>query len=97
MRLDDAFHLELTAGCPNPVLVDLIRQFMWRTRRYELGFMRQSAPMSGAVAAHGRIVAALEAGKLDVAVQELEGNLTRGQEPILEWLAQRDAAKGDGG
>lgn len=93
VALDDRFHLELVAACPNPMLLDLIRQFMWRTRRYELGSMRRHASMSGAVAAHARIVAALEAGDLDAACRELEGNLARGQTPVLEWLAGRKQAK----
>ena len=93
VRLDDELHLELVAGCPNPVLIELIRQFMWRTRRYELGLMGREAATASAVAAHERIFAALEAGDLDRACEELEGNMVRGQQPVLEWLAQRD---GDG-
>lgn len=92
--LDDRFHLQLIAGCPNLVLVDLIRQFMWRTKRYELGLMRRQAPMTGAVAAHNRILAALEAGDLDLAACELEGNMARGAAPILAWLGERDRDQG---
>ncbi len=94
VALDDRFHLELIAGCPNPVLIELIQQFMWRTRRYELAVLGNHAGMSGAVAAHDRIIAALEAGDLDLACDELEANLTGGQEPILEWLAEGGTAKG---
>jgi DNA-binding GntR family transcriptional regulator len=96
VALDDQFHLLLIAECPNRVLFDLIEQFMWRTRRYELGLLRRSASMAGAVAAHERIIAALEAADLDLACMELEGNLNRGEEPILEWLASRDQAQGEG-
>ena len=95
VRLDDQFHLELIAGCPNPALIELIQHFIRRTRRYELGLMRNRTGMAGAVAAHDRILAALEAGDLALAVRELEGNLTRGQQPILEWLTARRQAKGD--
>ena len=93
VRLDDELHLKLVAGCPNPVLIGLIEQFMWRTRRYELGLMRQKVGMPGAVAAHERILAALEAGDMEIAVRELEGNLSHGQEPILDWLAERDGSE----
>lgn len=89
IRLDDLFHLELLESCPNPVLIELIGQFMWRTRRYELGVMGKSANMSGAVAAHERILDALEAGELDLACLELEGNMMRGKQPVLDWLAAR--------
>ena len=33
--LDNNFHLELLAGCPNSALIEIIKQFMNRTRRYE--------------------------------------------------------------
>jgi DNA-binding GntR family transcriptional regulator len=94
IRLDDRLHLELIAGCPNPVLIELIQHFMWRTRRYELGLMWQSVGMASAVATHERIFAALEAGDLDLACRELEGNLVRGQLPVLAWLAEREQEKG---
>jgi len=90
IRIDDEFHLKLVAGCPNPVLIELIQQFMWRTRRYEMGLMRQQVAVAGAVAAHDRILDALEAGDIDRAASELEGNMARGQEPILQWLAKRE-------
>ena len=94
VRLDDELHLELVSNCPNPVLIDLIQQFMWRTRRYELGLVRHRGAMQGAVATHKRIIAALAAGDLDRACRELEGNLMRGQQPVLEWLAARDRKEG---
>ena len=90
VRLDDELHLELVADCPNPVLISLIRQFMWRTRRYELGLMRKRVNMAGALAAHERIFAALERGDLELACKELEGNMSRGEQPVLEWLSKRD-------
>ena len=96
IRLDDEFHLDLLAGCPNPVLIDLIKQFIWRTRRYELALMRQDAAVEDTVAAHERILAALEAGDLEQAAHELERNMTGGEQPILDWLAERDARAGDG-
>ena len=89
IRLDDEFHLQLIAGCPNPILLELIEQFMWRTRRYELGLIRHKSPMTEGISAHARILTALESGNLDLAVCELEDNMTRGAAPILEWLSER--------
>lgn len=94
VMLDDRFHLELIAKCPNPVLVDLIRQFMLRTRRYELGLQRQKPGMPGAVAAKDRMIALLQRGDLDGACKEVEGSMTRGQDPVLRWLAERQAQSG---
>ena len=89
VRLDDELHLALIAGCPNPVLIGLIQQFMWRTRRYELGLVRARGAFVGAVERHERIFAALEAGDLELACRELEENM-RGHQPVLDWLAERD-------
>jgi DNA-binding GntR family transcriptional regulator len=94
VRLDDALHLELVADCPNGVLIGLIRQFMWRTRRYELGLMSKRVNMAGAVAAHERIFKALEQGDLECACRELEGNMSRGEQPILNWLSERRRLEG---
>jgi DNA-binding GntR family transcriptional regulator len=94
VRLDDVFHLELIAGCPNPVLIDLIRQFMWRTRRYELGLQQHRVGIFGG--SKERILAALERGDLARACRELEGSMMRGQEPVLKWLAERDQSKAGG-
>lgn len=88
IRLDDAWHLELVADCPNPVLLDLIRQFMWRTRRYELAYFRDPRHVATASGDHHRILTAAEAGDLEGAIEALETNLTNGTEPILEWLAE---------
>ena len=93
VRLDDELHLELVADCPNPVLIELIQQFMWRTRRYELGLMKRRVNMASAVARHERIFAALEAGDIDEAAKELEENM-HGEGPVLEWLAERESAEG---
>jgi DNA-binding GntR family transcriptional regulator len=96
VRLDDHFHLELIAGCPNPVLIELIRQFMWRTRRYELGLQQWKTGMPGGASSSDRILAALKRGDLDEACRELEGSMMRGQIPVLEWLAARDKTKKGG-
>ena len=90
VRLDDLWHLALVEDCPIPVLLGLIQQFMWRTRRYELGLMRARVEVASATACLDRIVDALEAGDLDEACRELEGNMARGKIPILAWLAARD-------
>ena len=94
VRLDDELHLELVGGCPNRVLVELIEQFMWRTRRYELGLMRKRVNMASAIARHDQIIAALEKADLDMACELLEENM-HGERPVLEWLAQREQAEGE--
>ncbi|HEY6147344.1 MAG TPA: GntR family transcriptional regulator [Thermoanaerobaculia bacterium] len=87
---DDAWHLELLAGCPNRVLVGLIEQFMRRTRRYEIAYMRERRHVGTATNEHGRILAALRARNLPRACEALRRNMESGVEPILAWLRERE-------
>jgi DNA-binding GntR family transcriptional regulator len=89
--LDDAFHLELIAGCPNRVLLDLIEQFIRRTRRYEIALLREQAQLVTAHATHKTILAALRRRDLDAACAALKSNLQSGFEPIVAWLRAREA------
>ena len=92
MALDDEWHLSLVAGCPNGVLLDLIRDFIRRTRRYELALMREQGNITVATEDHQAIIAALRRGDLAVAVAALKRNLQTGLDPIRSWLAARDGA-----
>ncbi|MBX7248034.1 MAG: GntR family transcriptional regulator [Caulobacteraceae bacterium] len=90
VALDDVWHLELIAGCPNRVLVEMIEQIMRRTRRYELALMREAPPAEKAVDHHAAVTAALRSGDLDGACAALKANLTHGREPLLAWLRDRE-------
>lgn len=89
LDLDDTWHLLLLEGCPNPVLLDLIRQFIRRTRRYEVAYLAASENLGATVEEHRKILAALKQGDLKAACRALKQNLTSGMEPILDWLDQR--------
>src|SRR5439155_10509978 len=78
LNLDDAWHRELVAGCPNFILLDLIEQFMLRTRRYEVALMRERPQVAAAVEEHRRILRALEKGDLAEGCAALRDNMTRG-------------------
>jgi len=90
VRTDDQWHLELVAGCPNALLLGFIEQMMWRTRRYELGLMRERADVDHTGDEHAAVIAALEAGDMDGACAALEANMRSGLQPILDWLAARE-------
>ena len=90
--LDDEFHLELIVDCPNKVLVDLIRQIIQRTRRYEIALMRESRNVAIAMANHKEIMTALRKRDLRGACTELRNNLRTGREPILAWLKSRETS-----
>lgn len=92
INLDDEFHMELIAACPNQVLIELIRQIVQRTRRYEIGLMRESRNVAVATANHKEIMTALRKRDLRSACAALRNNLRTGREPILAWLKARPAA-----
>lgn len=86
---DDAWHLELIGNCPNVVLLDLIKNIMMRTRRYDLALMRESKAVARATEDHAEILAALRKGDLPAACAALKRNMQSGKAPILDWLAAR--------
>ena len=89
INLDDEFHMELIGGCPNQVLIELIRQIIQRTRRYEIALMRESRNVAVATANHKEIMTALRKRDLRAACAALKNNLRTGREPILAWLKAR--------
>lgn len=94
VELDDAWHLQLIAACPNRVLVEMIENLMLRTRRYELALMRETKNAAAAAADHTDILSALRAGELMAACSALKLNMQSGRAPILKWLSGRDAQRG---
>jgi DNA-binding GntR family transcriptional regulator len=89
IALDDQWHLELIADCPNQVLVGLIRQFMRRTNRYELALMREQRNVRGATVEHEQILAALQDGHLKPACEALRRNMQSGFAPLMAWMEAR--------
>lgn len=89
IALDDEFHLLLIADCPNLVLVDLIRDFIRRTCRYEIALMQDRNQVAIANDGHRDILSALKASDLGGAVAALRINLQTGREPIRTWLTAR--------
>jgi len=89
--LDDQWHRELIAECPNRVLLELIDGMILRTRRYEMALMREAPNRLKAGEDHARILSALQAGDLAQACAALKQNMQGGTEPILAWLRARSA------
>lgn len=90
--LDDDWHRELIAACPNKVLLEMIDAIILRTRRYELALMRETPNRRVAGEDHERIMAALRAGDLAAACVALRHNMETGFEPVMTWLTARAAA-----
>lgn len=91
IELDDEWHLELIAACPNKILVELIKQVIRRTRRYETALMRERKYVQVATKTHDRIVFALRQRNLNGAIDLLRRNMQTGSEPIVEWLQARQS------
>ena len=86
IELDDQWHLELLSHCPNTILLDLIQQFMHRTRRYEHAYMRRRGNVEVALDEHERILDALKRGDLDAACDALRANMQSAPDPIQSDL-----------
>lgn len=93
--IDDQWHLELLAKCPNRVLVDLIAQIIARTRRYEHALFRETQAVWTASQDHERILSALRDSDLTGACAMLKRNMQSGKAPILEWLKNRTIDQGN--
>ena len=92
---DDEWHLLLVQNCGNPILLDLIRQFILRTRRYENAYLQDMDNSSTAYEEHLKVIDALHNGDLKGACRALKQNLTSGVEPILAWLDEFEGADGE--
>lgn len=86
---DEAWHLELIAGCENEVLSGLVQHFMHRFRRYGLAFARERSVIETANREHVEILRSLRAGDLPSACDWLRRNLSSNKQPILDWLDER--------
>lgn len=86
IELDDRFHMALLAGCPNQVLLGLIRQMMWRTRRYEHLYFTEPRHVAAAVRTHRAILARLRAGDLDGACARLAENMETASPELIATL-----------
>jgi DNA-binding GntR family transcriptional regulator len=93
MDLDDAWHMLLIAGCPNPILLELVAQFIARTRRYEIALMRERREVLAAGTNHRAVMAALRRRDLGGACAALKHNLERGAAPMAAWLTAREAER----
>ena len=88
--LDDRWHRELLAGCPNRVLLEMIDQIIGRTRCYEHALFRETDHVWNAGDEHQQIMDALRDGNLGGACDRLKRNMQSGAGPIVEWLTQRN-------
>ena len=72
------------------MLVGLVKQFILRTRRYEIALMRERHNVERAGQDHDRILKALRRKDLEGACKALRLNMQSGKAVIAAWLAQRN-------
>lgn len=95
IEIDNAWHMELLAACPNRILLELIQQLIVRTRCYEHALFRETKNVWVAGNEHDLIMAALRDNDLNTACSMLKQNMQSGKSPIVEWLTHRAAINGD--
>ncbi len=93
IALDDKWHLSLYSNCPNPELLNLIRQYMVKTRRYEFASMRERSSLDSSFSSKREIVEHLKRGELKKACSRLKKSLSSGVIPVIEWLGRKDSDK----
>ncbi|MFT3700258.1 MAG: GntR family transcriptional regulator [Kofleriaceae bacterium] len=93
IALDDEWHLLLLAHCPNRVLVDLIQQMIWRTRRYEQAYFRATKNIGNAYEEHGKLLTALRKKDLALACKRLADNMTSAIPELVAWLGAPKAVQ----
>lgn len=92
ISLDEAWHQELLSHCPNGIVLDLIRQFMLRTRSLERAYMAENANVEVSVHEHEKIMGALRRGDLGGGVDALKVNMTTSTDVLVAWLKRPSAA-----
>ncbi|MEE8367192.1 MAG: GntR family transcriptional regulator [Thermoanaerobaculia bacterium] len=91
--LDDRWHLELLSHCHNQILLDLIHQFILRTRPYECAYMREHANVAVVVAKHARVLEALRTKDLQGAAAALRRNLQTAVPQLIQWLRKTSESR----
>lgn len=90
IELDDRWYHTLWGNCGNPVLIDLIEQFMRRTCRYEFALMTHQDRVPKTVDSKTEIIAHLRDGNIKAACARLRKSLHEITRPITKWLENRE-------
>ena len=91
LELDTLWHSTLLAGCPNGMLVEILKSLKQRARRYEFAYMKESGHRISAEH-HLGVIRALRGGDVERAARLLEENWRIGPRFLLPWLESRQRA-----
>ena len=87
LRIDQEWHRALVELSGNSRLLATLATHKEVVRRYENRYMKDVERVLGSVAQHEAILAALEAGDVDLACRRLEQHWQEGMEKVLAWVA----------
>lgn len=91
IELDDCWHLKLLEHCPNGILLDLIRDYMRKTRRYEHVYLNSLSHVAVALDEHETILRHLRHDDLESACQALWQNMQSAVPQLVAWFSSRDS------
>ena len=86
ITLDDDWHRLLLAHCSNQILMQLIDQLIWKSRRYEFAYLSQGSNIKMATDEHEAILTSLDEAKLSSACRMLKQNMMSARNPLISWL-----------
>ncbi len=87
--LDDQWHLELLSHCDNQILLDMIAQFMKRTRSLEYAYMKANENVDTLLAEHNKMIAHLRSGNVQKAADVLHQNMQTAVPALIAWIKSR--------
>ncbi len=89
--LDDQWHRILLQHCQNQILLDLIDDHIWKTRRYEILYMDTEINVKQVAKEHDVIIQALKSGDLEAACKGLLQNMSTSREPISSRIEKAES------
>jgi DNA-binding GntR family transcriptional regulator len=86
VSLEEAWHHDLVAGCPNQRLRQMIANLWQVPRRYMRAYLRDARRVSLSTQHHARIIEALRRGDRETAEARFRLHWNRGIEELGQWL-----------
>jgi DNA-binding GntR family transcriptional regulator len=86
VSLEEEWHRDLLAGCPNQRLRLMIGNLWQVPRRYMRAYLRDARRVSLSIQHHTRIIEALRRGDLEAAEVRFRHHWDRGIEELSRWL-----------
>jgi DNA-binding GntR family transcriptional regulator len=86
VSLEEEWHRELLASCPNHRLRQIVANLWQVPRRYMRAYLREARRVSLSTQHHARIIEALRRGDRETAEARLRHHWERGVEELSRWM-----------